>query len=626
MLQNFRDNLKGITTWLLVGIIIVPFALFGVDSLFLSGSAVEEVASVDGVGITELRLQQAVSIRKQQLLNQYKNMTPDMLDDELLRGPVLDQLVRQKLMAQTAVDQGMRASGKIISDIILNTEGFQTAGRFDKDAFDFNLRRMGYTAKTYRDLLSDEIITNQFLSGITRTGFVTRAELDQLISIQQQKRSFDYLTLPLQPLLDSISVDEEEILDYYQAHPERFNEPEKVVVEYLELRPELFYDEVVVDDSLVREQYDAEIKALKAVVQRRVAHIQIDADNPGLLEEIKEKLASGMDFAVLAKEYSTDLGSAEQGGDLGVVTPGTFPEKFEQAIETLAKGQVSEPVLTESGYHFIKLLESSEAKVPSFEQEEQRIRESIQHQLALELLPQKVESLKELSYNVDSLQTTAQALGLELEISEPFSSSGGTGKLSRIPEAVRAAFSPEVLESGYSSDVLEISDEFFLVLKLKEHSPAHRQAVEDVRDNIADSVRRQKATTQLVQKAEAIKARVDAGEKLQDVAEAESLEWSTSTDVQRFDSDSNPELINQVFSRPETIELPVSGFVPTSSGDVLVYTLTAITAGDPTSIEPDQKMELANSLSTRQASREMQAYLTILESSADIARRDSKSD
>jgi len=626
MLQNFRDNLKGITTWLLVGIIIVPFALFGVDSLFLSGSAVEEVASVDGVGITELRLQQAVSIRKQQLLNQYKNMTPDMLDDELLRGPVLDQLVRQKLMAQTAVDQGMRASGKIISDIILNTEGFQTAGRFDKDAFDFNLRRMGYTAKTYRDLLSDEIITNQFLSGITRTGFVTRAELDQLISIQQQKRSFDYLTLPLQPLLDSISVDEEEILDYYQAHPERFNEPEKVVVEYLELRPELFYDEVVVDDSLVREQYDAEIKALKAVVQRRVAHIQIDADSPGLLEEIKEKLASGMDFAVLAKEYSTDLGSAEQGGDLGVVTPGTFPEKFEQAIETLAKGQVSEPVLTESGYHFIKLLESSEAKVPSFEQEEQRIRESIQHQLALELLPQKVESLKELSYNVDSLQTTAQALGLELEISEPFSSSGGTGKLSRIPEAVRAAFSPEVLESGYSSDVLEISDEFFLVLKLKEHSPAHRQAVEDVRDNIADSVRRQKAATQLVQKAEAIKARVDAGEKLQDVAEAESLEWSTSTDVQRFDSDSNPELINQVFSRPETIELPVSGFVPTSSGDVLVYTLTAITAGDPTSIEPDQKMELANSLSTRQASREMQAYLTILESSADIARRDSKSD
>jgi len=426
----------------------------------------------------------------------------------------------------------------------------------------------------------------------------------------------------LQPLLDQTAVTEEEIQGYYDAHPENFNEPEKVTVEFLELRPELFLDQVNVDENLVREHYQAEVEGMKDAEQKHIAHIQVAAGNTQALAEIAEKLASGADFAELAREYSTDLGSAEQGGDLGVVAPGTFPEAFEQAIASLTEGQVSEPVLVDGNYHIIKVLQANELAIPDFDQEAPRIRQALQRQLALELLPEKVETLKELSYNVDTLQTVAQTMGLQLQVSQPIPSTGGDSGLAAIPQAVRAAYSPGVLDNGYSSEVLEIAEDYFLVLKLKQHLPAHRQALDVVRDEIAASIKRDKAAQALVARGDSLRARIDAGESLASVASAEQLDWLEKADSRRFGGTTDAELLTAVFGHPEGTQLPLTGLVPLTSGDLVVYSLTDIKAGDPATIPASQRALLSRSLAEQMAGRELQAYVVILESAAKIARKE----
>lgn len=621
MLQDFRDNLKGITTWILVAIIIVPFALFGVDSLFLTGSAVNEVASVNGEGITELQLQQAIDIRKRQLLDQYEQLTPDLLDDEQLRGPVLDSLIRQKVMVLAAEDQGMTTPQKMINDIIVGSSAFHNDGRFDPDMYAFNLRRMGYTSKSYRDILSSEILAEQFVRGVAGTSFITGTELDELIRIREQGRDYAYLTLPLAPLLDSVEVGESEVTAFYDDHPERFQVPEQVVVEYLELKPEFLFSEIELDESLVRQQYDQEVAALSSTVQKRVAHILVNSDDSALVETIQKELDGGADFSELAKKYSTDFGSAEQGGELGVVTPGTFPEAFEQALDELEVGQVSAPVRTDSGFHFIKLLESSEVEAPAYADEKARIANNLRRQQALELLPEKIEQMKELAYNVSSLESTADAMGLQLQVSEPFSRSGGTGPLASIPQAVRAAFSDPVLVNGYSSDVLELSEEHFLVLKLRESRPAHRQPLAEVRDQIVASVRRQKASAQLAIRAEELQEKVVAGASIESIAAAENLEWQERDDVKRYLGQDDPRLVDRVFSHTESENLPKSGLLTTAGGDYVVYTLKAINPGDTASVSEAERNALADSMAGVAGDRELQAYVTSLQASADIARK-----
>ena len=217
MLQDFRDNLKGSAKIVLVAIIIVPFALFGVDAIFLSGSSVEEAASVNGETITELRLQQSVALQKQQILNRYEDLDPSMINDEQLRGPVMQQLIRQKAVELAAREQGMAIDDKMIYRLLLEVPDFQVEGKFDAQRYEFVLRQMGYTPNSYNKLLRSDMLNSQFMQGVSNTGFSTERENQLLASITEQTRDFYYLTIPRAPVLDAISITDEEVQSFYEA-------------------------------------------------------------------------------------------------------------------------------------------------------------------------------------------------------------------------------------------------------------------------------------------------------------------------------------------------------------------------------------------------------------------------
>lgn len=623
MLQEFRENLKGVTATILVGIIIIPFAFFGIDSLFLSGPDNDQAASVNGEKITAFQVQQGIELRRQQILEQFEGIDPSLLTDDQLHGPVVDALVRDAVLYQAARVEGMALSDAAFRDIVASQDVFKRDGKFDPAVYEYTIGRLGYTPKTYRQRVEEEILANQFVGGIFASGFVSPAEVSDFLEINLQERDFHYLTLSLARFIDDIEISDEEVASYYEQQASSFEEPEKITLEYISLSAESLLDQVEVDDEQVRAQFDAEASQAGGETSWQLAHIlveeQPDGSQEALLTDIQERLAAGESFAELAKTYSQDAGSAQQGGELGSFTQADLPEGFEKALASLEPGQVSAPLTTDSGQHLIKLVSKTEGQLPDFDEQKERIRAELALVAAQEMLPRVVEELKEKSYSVDSLSSVAEEMGLEMGISEPFSRTQGSG-IAANPKVLETAYSEDVLEKGYASDVMELQDQDYVVIKLKDRIPAHRKPLDEVRSTIVARLKDQKGAEKAQAKAAELLAKVKGGDNVEDIAVADDIPWQVALNATRFEAQADPRVVAAVFAHPPGEELPVSGQVTTASGDVVVYSVSRVGRADASKVSDEERRGLKASLQQLMATREWNAYEEILVGSAKVVK------
>jgi peptidyl-prolyl cis-trans isomerase D len=196
MLQSIRDNLKGTFAFIIIGIIIVPLALFGVDSLFSDSGLGQNAAQVNGDDISETDLNRAIYMQKQQMIARFgQNLPADFISDENLRQPVLDSLIERQLLSQSAADLSMAISSSKLDQIILASSQFQTDDSFDSEKFVAVLRNMGYTPATYKVLLERDLINNQLQLGLSASDFTLANEIDASAALSLQSRSFSFATL-----------------------------------------------------------------------------------------------------------------------------------------------------------------------------------------------------------------------------------------------------------------------------------------------------------------------------------------------------------------------------------------------------------------------------------------------
>ena len=400
MLQSMRNNLKGTIAFIIVG--FLSFILVG---SLLQFSGVNdynggEVASIDGNIITELELLRAVESRRQQLISQFGDqLPPDFLSDERLRPLALDSLVDYNLLVNQAINGQMTVSDQLLNEYIVALPQFQLDGRYDPELFRNWLARMRYTATGFKEILKDDTIAGQVQRSLVESGFVTDQEWNAAARLAFQTREFSWVTLPLDSLESRVAVTEEEIQTFYDENKSGYLSSEKVAVEYIEINTDEIVDAVVIDDDMLRQQYEQEVASYKQQTEREAAHILIEdkEDAEDIIAEVTASLIAGEDFTDLVNRYSDDIGSKSSGGALGFTTGDIFPPKFEKALAGISVGQVSEPVRTEAGIHFIKLLSLRENQPPSFEQERQRIERSLKSTQAEEIFIEQLYLLKDLS-------------------------------------------------------------------------------------------------------------------------------------------------------------------------------------------------------------------------------------
>lgn len=618
MLENFRTNLRGLALGITI-VIAVIFALSGTGTLFLETPGSETALIVNGEKISERDFQIAMAAEKNRILGQNPDLDQALLDDQQIRPLTVQRLVSRKVLAQSAKDQDFTVSAKLINEIIMGVEQFQTDGKFDQDKFRFSTRNQGYASSAdFMNMLRGDLLVQQFSVGILNSSFVTESELSALATVTEQKRDFYYTKLPIQPLKDQAKVTEQAIADHYQLTSDQYVTQRQVAVQYIELNPQMLMGSQQVTEEQIQARFDLEAESADIDSSRRAAHILLEDAADSLIAELQEKIDAGINFADLAKQYSNDFATANNGGDLGFTTGETFPEAFEAALAVLEIGQVSAPISTEAGVHFIKLLEIQESTF-LLDEQRQRITEDLRRELAEDLLVAKLEQLKELSFNAENLDEVAQELDLSALVTEPFPVTGGSG-IAALPAVVKAAYSPEVLEDGYASEVLDLGNDRYIVIKLQEDIAARQLTLEEVSSQVKDSLVASVAQKQLEAQGETLLQRITSGESVEDVANSLGLDWQVVKDSKRGDLSADSQVNAFAFELPSNRQEPVVDSFYAANGDFVVLKLTQVTLGDYGAMGAQEKNMLRSIVEPTYSGREILSYQATLINQADVVQ------
>lgn len=623
MLQNIRDNIQGTAAKVIIGIIVIPFAFFGIDSLF-SGSAQPPAAVVNGEKISEQSLLQAIALQKRRLIGMMgDSVDPAMLDDNVLRGPALNTLIKQQLLLQAADEANAVISDAQLNAVIVGMPQFQEDGRFSQQRYQQVLRLQGYSSSFFKDLLRSDLIIQQLSAAISSSSFVTEAQLANYVQVAFEERDYHYLTVNANDFSDSVSVSQDEIDSYYQQNSGDYVSPEKVRISFLELKEEDFYQ--AVDEAALQREYQRLVAASEDDEQREAAHILLEVgsgksrgDVLQTAEKIQARLAAGETFSALAKEFSEDIGSAGDGGRLGFTSGDSFPPEFEQALASLEEGQVSAPVETESGIHLIKLLSVSRPELASFEEMKAELTQRIQQQEAKPRFVAAVDDLRDLVFNAEDLTLPAEELGLTVERSDFVQRDSNEGVF-QFEAVKRAAFSEALREAGHNSEVLELTPERYVVLHIEDYQAPEPMPLEQVRDGVVAALKDQKAAAAAADRAQSIAEELRGGKSMEAVAKQHGLEWDAVLAGKRNDIAVDAGVRQQVFAMPEPGDGTNSVKVAANAdGNHHVISLLAVRAGEIDKVSQEQLAQARQGLQRRQASEDFAHYFNALWQTADI--------
>jgi peptidyl-prolyl cis-trans isomerase D len=213
----------------------------------------------------------------------------------------------------------------------------------------------------------------------------------------------------------------------------------------------------------------------------------------------------------------------------------------------------------------------------------------------------------------------AADLNLEANVSEPFSRAGGQG-IAAFPAVVKAAFSPEVLEDKYASEVLDLGDDRYVVIKLQQYLPSRQKQLDEVRAGVETNLRQTIARQLLAEQGAALLARVQAGESVEAVAKSAGLQWQAGQKVKRGDRSVNEEVKMAVFQMEAPADKPTIQSFSAANADYIIASLQAVTPGDLSQLSQEQKANLSFAVQSTNSSRDLEAYQASLLAKADIVQ------
>jgi len=617
MLQDIRDNAQGTIAKVIIGLLIVSLSIWGMDAIIGGFSSEPEVATVNGQDITEREFTRMVQIQTQRQLAQMENPDPAAINEDQLRKDVLEGLINQTVLVQEATAQGLELTPEDIDAMILATPQFQVDGTFDRNRFEAIVRNMGLTVSDYRLLLARETATNQIAAGISMSAFVSERAVERLMALQNQTRDLRVFRLNADLVSDQVEVTDADIETYYNENESQFRTAEQVDAQYVVLSVTTLADPDSITQEQISQRYQEMLPDL-AQEERQTAHILIEdpARAAADIPEIQERLANGEEFAVLAKEYSDDVATANQGGDLGYVGRGVFDENYEQAMFALEPGQVSEPVQSSFGTHLIKLLDVRKADAPELAEVEGQIRQTLAEEAAAQRYADLRTSLSDSAYSENNLESPAEEAGLEVQTQTNVTRDSAEAPLDH-PGLLRQLFSEDVLSEGFNTELVEVAAGESVVARVGEYRPAAVRPLADVRDEIAQMLTRQRTNEALDEMAKSLVANLEAGQSLEQ-AGPEGAQWEEMKGLGRQSQELSIAARQRAFSLQQPEEGVAYGYAPSGEG-VAVIALDNINAVSE-ELPAERLAAVREFLAQQQGQQEYVAFAEYLRNRADIER------
>jgi peptidyl-prolyl cis-trans isomerase D len=615
MLTTIREKAQGAFAWIILIVICVPFALWGIQNYVDTGKE----APVASVGDKDF-YQRDVNNAYEQYAQNFRGMN---VDEQLLKQQALDKLVKDEVLLQYAHAEGLVSTDSSARDFIKTLPYFQVDGKFDEKRYKSLLASQKMSSAEFVNKIKSALVMEQFQRSIIDSSFATPYAIESFFKIQNQQRDADYVTVAVEKV--SAQPSDQEIAAYYQQHQEAYKLPEQVSVEYVELSLDDIAKKVEVTDDKLKTYYEEQKEQYSTPERRKISHIlfavNAKTDDKAALEKAlkAQQDLKSKDFSALAAEVSDDKLTAKKGGDLGLFIVGSMEKSFEEAASALKLAEVSKPVKSSFGYHLIKVTELVPGEVKPFGTVKDEVTKSYQKAQAENAFYEAGEKLTEMSYeNPDNLQTVSEALALNVKKSGLFAKDKGEG-IAAEQKLRDAAFSEEVLQ-GNNSAPIELGADRLVVLRLLEHKPATVRGLDSVKMDMIAALTNEKAKQQAVDKANKIKRQLQAGEPMQKVAAEHKLTVKEITGLTR-NKNTLPEQLNDAIFRAAK---PVAGKVATfgvalSSGEQVVVNLKKVTPGIMGD-EDKKQLELAKkNLAKAFGQSEFNAMLASLQTKADVS-------
>ena len=633
MLSTIREKTQGLFATIVIVIIGVPFALWGINSYF-ENNASNAVAEVNGAEIGAERYREAFNQRARAM----QQMMGGRVDARLFSDPgfkrqVLDSLVDEVLVVQAAQDAGYRVGDVQLSEEIATIPQFQREGRFDPARYQEALRSAGYTSARFEQGMRQDLLAQQFGAGFSETAAIGTDDVNALIRVEAQQREFRFLLFPAVRYVANAQVPESAVTEYYEAHPDEFKTVEQVKLQYLRLGTDQLKAEVNISEDELRAAYDDEAARFSTPEERRASHILVElppnadaatqAAAQKRAEELYARARKGEDFAKLAREHSKDPGSAAKGGDLGFSQRGAFVKEFEDTLFAMQAGDISKPVKTQYGYHIIKLTAIKPGTRKPLVAVKGEIEQQLRQRKAEERFYELSERLNDLLYEQpDSLQPAAQALGLKVEQSDWLARGTNAGILAN-PRVAEAAFSPEVLQQKRNSDAIEAGPNAVIALRVAEHQPAIVRPLAEVRAQILAKLKREQAREQATKAGEAALAQLKAGGQLAAVAKGSGLQPSGAYTSTRQPAKPNAgvdgRLLAAVFAAPRPADnKAAAGGVALGDEGYAVFEILNVRDGDPAKVDANTRQRAEQNLRRRFGAEFYRAHVADLRRAANV--------
>lgn len=630
VLQSIRDRLTGILAFAILGILIIPFALVGVNQYFTS-NATNIVARINEIEITANDFNQSFSDyrrRMQSLMGAAYD--PVKFDQLIMRRQHLDSLIDQALLNQAAQSMGLAVDNETLAAEIRKIPAFQVEGVFNVDVYQSRLQVQGMQPKQFENEIRSQLVLSQLPRSISDGSIVTSTELKGYVALRDQARKFGVVMIDIAAPAATVTFSEDEISQWYANHSDDFQSQEQVVIEYVELDAATMAVGSPPEEDFLREQFEAQKNRFLSPEQRKVSHILIEVAPDAAAaaietarqtaEDLFRRVRDGEDFAILARENSEDMGSASAGGDLGWVEPGVMVKAFENAMYDLSvEAPVSEPVQTGFGWHLIKLDEIRPASGMDFAQARPQLVREFEEDVAARAFLEQADRLVDLVYEDPStLDSAALVMGLTVQEVGPFSRAGGVGVAAN-PEVIEVAFSDLVLLQDSVSDPVNLAENHLVMIKLKKHLPVALKSLDQVRDEVTSTLQERMANKQARARADQLLLAVKTGEKdLNSLAAEAGLEYAHHQAVRRNALVPDGLLVKEIFRLHEPIEgEPLLTVLPASKGFAVVV-LESIKDGELDAGAWLAQQQYERTLANGSASQEAWALMRQLRATAEV--------
>lgn len=625
MLKFIRRNASGMWVKGIFGLIAAIFIFWGIGARNRGGTHFEPIAVVNGHPIEEIEFQRSYNNLLRLYQDVYKdNFRPEMVQGMDLKGKAIDQLVRVTLMRQESERLGLRASETEVRDSIAAMKTFQQGDRFDKEMYIRALHYNKLTPGEFEDAQRDELLVNKLQDLIAAGVHVSEAEARERFDFDNEKVNLNFVSFQRINYQSEVTLTNDEVQQYFDAHKDAFRVPDKVRVEYVLFNASKLVDKISVGDADVQAYYDAHTAEYSKPERVHARHIllkvdegatpEIKADARKRAEEILAKAKAGEDFEKLAKENSQDAGSAENGGDLGFFPRGQMVPDFEAVAFSLPQGGMSELVETPFGFHIIKVEAKEAAHTQPLAEVREEIVSKLTHDKSYELAHNMANSGHDKVAQGGTLESVAQELGLSVGKPSPFAEGESVDDLGRTLLS-GASFT---VQPGALGSVLEVPEGYF-IFRVIEKIAAHQAELAEVLRDVEAAARDERTKAIAKSKAEAFLAEVQKSD-FDGAAKAAGLEVQESGPFLKVGT-FMPKIGNSADLKKDafqlTAEKPVAPAVYNVNNDSVVVALKEHIKSDDAQFE-QQKKTLVQQAEQRRKSQVMSDFVNYLKARADV--------